>query len=345
MFVVRGLLAAALTLALTATVSAAPTTSGKTSGQHNRSRHAIEGIVVGVHHARTPRGSGWIKVRVGQRHRRYGKTSTAIAALGKKRSSPSQHHGTTVMVNSSTRFERIGANGKGKTQVTRTTFRAVRTGEHVRIYPGSSTQRAAREVDILLGQSNRGSSRRANGTMGSSGSSTASNSNTNPYYRRHPLIRGRVLYRLARRWDRREDFLERHPGLTRRISSWLTRHPLIEGRVARRLDRLADHLALASAKHRPLTKALTHPISAHVVRHEVKKAIRHEVKHDVKQAIKHEVKIHQPTPPKHVAAKPTPPKHTPTHVKPTNASTHAHSSSHTHTHAPAHGHSSSHHKK
>jgi hypothetical protein len=63
MFIHRGLVAGGLALLLTSALVAAPTRS--LSSRNHRSRSGIEGTVVRVHHDRSHRNAGWIKVRRG----------------------------------------------------------------------------------------------------------------------------------------------------------------------------------------------------------------------------------------------------------------------------------------
>ncbi|HWG42891.1 MAG TPA: hypothetical protein VN688_08910 [Gemmataceae bacterium] len=238
MFILRTSLAVGLVFALTVAVSAAPNRSLTARGRN--SRYAIEGIVVQVHHDRSRRGAGWIKVRRSHHHR-YGRTgTTAAAALSGRNRLRRSGQGTTFAVNSSTRFERLRQGGNRGSGATRTTFHAIRTGERVRILPGSGQRRAAREVVILPNRSNRFGNRRYFGNRSSYG-------HRNSSYRRHSLVGSRVLARHGHR----QNFRVNRPSVTRLAIHRPVRHTLIEGRVARQVHRhaVAHHVAAKPVKH------------------------------------------------------------------------------------------------
>ncbi len=151
MLILRGSLTVALALALATAVVAAPNRS--LSARHRTNRYTIEGTVVRVHHHRSPRSAGWIEVRRPQHHHSAGRSGTsAVAAAGRNRSG-SRSHVVKVPVNSSTRFQRRGRSVNGNaiasTRTARISFHALRTGERVRIIPGSSRRHAARVVEIM----------------------------------------------------------------------------------------------------------------------------------------------------------------------------------------------------
>ncbi|HEY7428928.1 MAG TPA: hypothetical protein VH682_32155 [Gemmataceae bacterium] len=226
MFILRASLAVGLTLTLTAALLAAPAGVGHRSS----SRHGIEGTVVGVHHDRANGRGGWIKVR---RLRHYGhgrRGSTSVAAsLGRNRFRRGRQT-ITFPVNTSTRFEHLRQGGNGA-QAAATTFQAVRSGERVRVHPGSGRSRAARAVVILL-NANRGASHRRRHHV----------------YHRHSLVNSVVLSRHHRRHHHavnralvggsavRQSFVRRP-----------VRHTLIRGRVASRNVR--HRVASAAVKH------------------------------------------------------------------------------------------------
>lgn len=123
MCLIRSVLTVGSALMLVLTVSAAPIRPPAVRGRGINSAHAIEGIVVAVHHDRLAVGSGWIEVR--------------RAASGRARA-------VKFAVTPATVFEQRIANGRRRPA----SFLAVRPGERVRIRAATGTARVAREVVI-----------------------------------------------------------------------------------------------------------------------------------------------------------------------------------------------------
>lgn len=221
MFVLRASFAVVLSLALTAALTAAPNPRQLARGR----RGGIQGTVVQVHHDRSPRGAGWIKIRRGVR--RHG----VSAALGG--GSRRHRHLMTVRVGRVTRFERMVQGANGQLGARRTSFAALRHGERVRVMPGSGRNHVARVVGIMSSGSGSGRSygnRYASGRR-YYGSGYGSGRRYGGYYghRRHSLVGRRVVV-VNRNITIR-------PRVVRRVTVVRpVRHSLVHGSVARRVQ-------------------------------------------------------------------------------------------------------------
>jgi hypothetical protein len=118
MLLLRSFLAVGFSVAFAASVFAAP---------------GIEGTIVQVRHDPAARNAGSITIHRGSRNR---------AGLP-----------LTFAVNASTRFRRLGQRGRGNSL---TTIRALHRGERVRVFLGPVPTGAARVVEILSSNFNRG---------------------------------------------------------------------------------------------------------------------------------------------------------------------------------------------
>lgn len=273
----HGLLAVGLSLALTLAAPAAPAPNVRAGN----SRRAIHGTIVRVHHSRSSRHSGWILVRRAHHHRgRRG--INAAAAVGRIRS---RRGGNLVRfaVNSSTRIERLGQRRNGAANVSRTSLHAIRTGERVRVIPGSRSHHAAREVDILTHRSQRSTNRHSFGN----GRSFA--------HRRSALIGSRVLARHGRP----QYYRTAHRNLRRTVVRRPIRHTLVQGRVAQR-----------TRHHHHGGQALTA-----AMKKDINRLVKHDVKKDLHKVHKQPAKAHH-TSTRHAASRPAKHTHSSGHAKP-----------------------------
>jgi hypothetical protein len=248
MFILRSLAAVGVAVAFSAAVVAAPNPAKTRSA----SGYSIQGTIVQIHHARTPRNSGWIKIRRSAHHRsgQRGRTIAAVRRGGRRGGQT-----VTIAVNSATRFQRMGQ-GKGRSAGNRVHFNSIRTGERVRVLRGSGQRHSARVVEILTNSSR---NRR------SVGNRSYSNSNRRSYgrrYRGNSLMGSRVLVRLGRKPIHRTKRTIRVRTVVRRP----VRHPLIHGRVAAR-HATAVHRVRHTIKHAAKPHKATPHKRATAVRH------------------------------------------------------------------------------
>ena len=252
MFILRSFLAVSLSLAITAAALAAPNFN-----RRQRHNNSIEGTVVQVHHNRLHRNTGWIKIRHGY-PRSYGRRRGMSASASASRRYGSRRGGytTTLAVNSSTSFQRLGVRGR---RSSRLGFGSIHNGERVRIYLGGA-QGAARVVDILPNSYNRRRHYYANrnGNYGSyygrnrnGGQYYGRNGNYGSYYgrsygyNRNPLYGSRVLVRTSRQ---QPIVVNRSFAMNRPIVVRSVRNPLIQGRVAARQNRQVVAVPVANRK-------------------------------------------------------------------------------------------------
>ncbi|HEY7154545.1 MAG TPA: hypothetical protein VH575_11345 [Gemmataceae bacterium] len=266
MFLLRSSLAVGLAFTLTTAALAAPTVRRGTS------RYGIEGRVVHVHRDRTNGRAGWIKVRRGHHYRSARRGSiSARAALGRNRFRRGSHT-MTFPVNSTTRFARLSRSVNGLSG-TRTTFQAVHSGEHVRVFPRSGRSRAAREVVILMRSSHRSGARNASTFRRGAFYGRRYMYRHRYVYRRPSLVYSRVLYHHGRR----HHVSVQHHNARRVVARRPVRHTLIHGRVASHHRRVAPHTMKHAVKRTTVKKPPVHKRPAAHVQH--KPAPKHSASH------------------------------------------------------------------
>lgn len=266
MFLLRSSLAVGLAFTLTTAALAAPTVRRGTS------RNGIEGRVVHVHRDRTNGRAGWIKVRRGHHYRSARRGSiSARAALGRNRFRRGSHT-MTFPVNSTTRFARLSRSVNGLSG-TRTTFQAVHSGEHVRVFPRSGRSRAAREVVILMRSSHRSGARNASTFRRGAFYGRRYMYRHRYVYRRPSLVYSRVLYHHGRR----HHVSVQHHNARRVVARRPVRHTLIHGRVASHHRRVAPHTMKHAVKRTTVKKPPVHKRPAAHVQH--KPAPKHSASH------------------------------------------------------------------
>jgi hypothetical protein len=132
-----GLGIAALSLALLAAGSRA---AADQAGQPKKKKHAVHGVVVGVHHSKN--GTGTIIVKV---HRSHKGNQTAFA-IGRKK----KQHLRKFHVTANTTFEKVLHTGMGQNKKEPASFKAVHRGRHVVIVPGGGKHRHAEVVAVVV---------------------------------------------------------------------------------------------------------------------------------------------------------------------------------------------------